>query len=92
MSFRTIYLDLEKEDAHDLITQSVDGIQSKKANGSIEYRDLGGMLLAILSDEGSKHGAQAKLRYQTSVIMPLLAHGRVKAREIRDAVDNHRVN
>lgn len=91
VSFRTIYLSIEKGDAHEIISRSVDGIQAKTVNGSIEYQDMGGMLLAVLSDEPSKRGAKAKLRYQTAVLMALLAHGRVKAREIRDAVENHRV-
>ncbi|GAA0196579.1 hypothetical protein ACFFQF_32870 [Haladaptatus pallidirubidus] len=86
MSFETIYLSIEKEAAHEIVSQSVDGIQSKTVDGSIEYRDMGGMLLAVLSDAASKRSAKAKLRYQTSVLMPLLAHNRVKAREIRDSV------
>ncbi|WP_227356035.1 hypothetical protein [Haladaptatus salinisoli] len=91
MSFKTVYLSIEKEDAHEIISQSVDNIRSKAVNDSIEYQDMGGMLLAVLSDETSKSGVKAKLRYQTSVLMPLLAHGRVKAREIRDAVEDYRV-
>lgn len=49
------------------------------------------MVLAILSDADEKHGANAKLQYQISVIAPFLAHGRVKAGEIRTAVADYRI-
>lgn len=92
MTFVTICLDIEKEDAHEIIVQSVDGIRSKSVNGSIEYRNTGGMLLAILSEISGEKESKSKLRYQTSVIAPFLAHGRVKAREIRRAVEDRRVS
>lgn len=91
MTFVTIYLDIEEEDAHQIIMESVDGLRSKSANGSIEYRNTAGMLLAILSDADEKSGAKAKLQYQISVIAPFLAHGRVKAGEIRSAVEDYRI-
>jgi hypothetical protein len=90
MTFTTIYLDIGKEDAHDIISESVDGLRSKSVNGSIEYRNASGMLLAILSNADEGNGTGAKLQYQISVIAPFLAHGRVKAREIRAAVEDYR--
>lgn len=91
MTFTTIYLNLEKEAAHEVIIESVDGIRSKSVDDSIEYRNTGGMLLAILSTIDGKSEAKSKLRYQISVIAPFLAHGRVKAREIQQAVETHQV-
>jgi hypothetical protein len=91
MTFVTIYLDIEKEEAHELIMNSVTGLRSKRVDDSIEYRNSTGMLLAILSTIDWEKEAESKLRYQTAVIAPFLAHGRVKAGEIRHAVDSHRI-
>ncbi|MFH5799945.1 hypothetical protein [Haladaptatus sp. CMAA 1911] len=91
MTFATIDLEIGKEDAHEVISESVDGLRAKSVNGSIEYRNTGGMLLAILSNADGRNGVNATLRYQTSVIAPFLAHGRVKAREIRTAVEDYRI-
>lgn len=90
MSFETISLRLEKADAHRIITSKVEGLRSKRVDKSIEYRGGDGMLLAVLSDIDSNDRAKSKLRYQTSIITPPLAHGRTKAREIRDAVAEYR--
>lgn len=92
MSFKTIYLTLETADAHQIISSEVEGIRSKTVDESIEYRCGNGMLLAVLSHvETSSHG-ESKLRYQTSIITPALAQGRVKAREIHDAVADYRTS
>jgi hypothetical protein len=91
MTFATIYLDIDKDDAHEIIKQSVDGIRSERVNGSVEYRNTGGMLLAVLSSAQNRRGAKSKLRYETSVIASWLAHGRVKANEVKEAVESHRV-
>ena len=91
MTFVTISLDIEKEEAHEIITSSVSGLRSKRVDNSIEYRNSAGMLLAILSTADWEREAKSKLRYQTAVIAPFLAHGRVKAGEIRHAVDSHRI-
>ncbi|MCO8243284.1 MULTISPECIES: hypothetical protein [unclassified Haladaptatus] len=91
MTFATAYLEIEKEDAHEHIMKSVEGLRSKTVDDSIEYRNASGMLLAILSETDEVTGANTKLRYQISVIAPFLAHGRVKAEEIRAAVDEYRV-
>ncbi len=91
MSFQTVYLDIEKEKAHETILRSVDGIHSRRVNDSIEYL-MGGMVLAILSEANLKSGAKTRLRYQTSVLTPALAHGRPKAGEIKAAVDSYRIS
>ena len=91
MTFVTIHLDIEKEEAHELIINSVTGLRSKRVDNSIEYRNSAGMLLAVLSTADWEKKAKSKLRYQTAVIAPFLAHGRVKASEIRHAVDSHRI-
>ncbi|RBI58423.1 hypothetical protein DMJ13_26740 [halophilic archaeon] len=90
MSFETISLRLEKADVHRIITEDVEGLRSKRVDDSIEYRGNDGMLLAVLSDIDSNDGAESTLRYQTSILTPPLAHGRTKAREIRDAVAEYR--
>ncbi|WP_440009903.1 hypothetical protein [Halomicrococcus sp. SG-WS-1] len=90
MSFETLYLRLEKADAHRIISSKVEGLRSKRVDDSIEYQGNDGMLLAVLSDIDSDDGRESKLRYQTSVITPPLAHGRTKAREIRDAVAEYK--
>lgn len=91
MTFTTIYLEIEKEDAHDIIMESVDGLRSKSVNGSIEYRNAAEMLLAILSDANETNRANTKLQYQISVISSFLAHDRVKTSEIKRAVEDYRV-
>lgn len=91
MTFVTIHLDIEKEEAHELIINSVTGLRSKRVDNSIEYRNSAGMLLAVLSTADWEKKAKSKLRYQTAVIAPFLAHGRVKAGEIRHAVDSYRI-
>lgn len=92
MSFKTIYLGLEKADAHRVISSTMDGLRSETVDGSIEYRNEGGMLLAVLSDGEPGERGGATLRYQTSVITPPLAHGRLKAREIAAAVADYRID
>ncbi len=64
MSFETLYLRLEKADAHGIISAKVEGLRSKRVDDSIEYRGTDGMLLAVLSDIDSDDARESKLRYQ----------------------------
>ena len=90
MSFEAVYLTLDKADAHRIISSDVDRIRSKTVDTSVEYRNSSGMLLAVLSEVDSDNKRRSKLRYQTSVLTPPLAHGRTKACEIYDAVADYR--
>ncbi|WP_327051287.1 hypothetical protein [Halomicrococcus gelatinilyticus] len=90
-SFETVHLSIDTTDAHRIIAAEVDGIRSKRVDGSVEYQVDGGMLIAVLSNDVVDGRGDSKLRYQTSILTPPLAHGEAKAREIYEAVADHRV-
>jgi len=90
-SFETVHLSIDTADAHRTIIAEVDGIRPRRIDGSVEYRDDGGMLIALLSSDVVDGRGESKLRYQTSILSPPLAHGEAKAREIYEAVVDHRV-
>lgn len=90
-NYRTLTLQIEKEAARKLISQKVGGMKVRERSGTIEYSMPSGMHLATLTDIRLPNGERgSRLKYRTAIVSTWAIHARTKAREIHDAVPDHK--
>lgn len=93
MRYEEIVLSIEQDEARNHIADHVSDLRVTTSDGKIEYRTNAGIRLAVLSDATLPSGEKgSKLRYRTTLITPSLAHARTKARTIRRAVENYKID
>lgn len=92
MHYSELVLDLPLDDAAVLVSRTVDGLSRTRDEGTITYRTNSGTIVAKLVDvsDESTPGV-TRLRYRTTMVSPSMASARTTAREIRNALAEHRV-
>ena len=91
MNYATLELAISKDEARAIIAEHVDGVHIRESRGDYEFRSPTGFHLAAVSDLSLPNGEQgARLKYRTSMISPVAALARSKARRIKTAVEKHR--
>lgn len=92
MHYRTIRLALSVDAARRRILDRVDGIRSTNRDGTVEFTSPSGFRLATLTESELPDGtAGSRLTYRTTMLTPVASRARRQARQIRDAVDDHRI-
>ena len=92
MNYESIDLALDPDEARSIVTERVSGLTVREFGDRYEFTSPLGYHLAELSETRLGDGERgARLTYRTAMVSPIAANARRKAREIRSALDAHRV-
>lgn len=91
MNYAELDLAVDREAARERITDRVSGISVRTTGERDEFLTPSGFHLAELAGVTLPNGERgSRLTYRTAIVSPVAAHARLKAQQIRDAIEPHR--